>query len=285
MSPQKNGPDRRRFLKGAVFASAFFAAHDFGGAQDPETGDSPVEDDEDGPRILRLELMSSAPTAEMKEFYHDSLGLPVVEESPERLTIDAGLTRITFLKAMETDGNPFYHFAFNIPENKILAAHQWQKKRSPLLPIPESLRDERYPHDVVNYSHWNAHSVFFFDPAGNVVEYIARHDLKNAAAGDFGSEDILYASEIAFVVDDVESTATKLKEVAAAEQYRGASDQFAAIGDEHGLLLVMKRGRMISFDSPQKKSVSVFATNVTVRGDRAMTFDHPEFPYNIAVEG
>ena len=165
----------------------------------------------------------------------------MVEEKSERLTIDAGLTRITFLKSAETDAKPFYHFAFNIPENKILAAHQWQKERCPLLPIPERLRNGKYPDDVVNYSHWNAHSVFFFDPAGNVVEYIARHDLKNAGSGDFGSDDILYASEIAFVVEDVTATAAILKDVAGVVQYRGASDEFAAIGDEHGLLLVMKR--------------------------------------------
>src|SRR5690606_32649521 len=115
---------------------------------------------------------------------------------------------------------------------------------------------------------WNAHSVFFFDPAGNVVEYIARHDLANAAPGDFGVDDILYASEIAFVVDDVPGAAETLAEAAGAGLYRGSSDQFAAVGDELGLLLVMKRGRVISFDSPERKAVDVFPSRAAIRAAR-----------------
>jgi catechol-2,3-dioxygenase len=49
-----------------------------------------------------------------------------------------------------------------------------------MLPIPERNRAAGFPPEVVDYSHWNAHSIFFLDPAGTVVEYIARHDLKNA---------------------------------------------------------------------------------------------------------
>jgi hypothetical protein len=221
----------------------------------------------------------------MKAFYHQSLGLPVAEENAERLTIDAGLTRLTFLRSAADGGRPFYHFAFNIPENKVLAAHQWQARRTPLLPIPETLRDPNYPDDVVDYRHWNAHSIFFFDPGGNVVEYIARHDLGNAAPGEFGSADILYASEIAFVVDDVGATAARLKAVVRAGQYKGASDQFAAVGDERGLLLVMGRGRVISFESPERKAVSVFPTRAAVRGGVRTRYDFPGFPYEVSVEG
>jgi catechol-2,3-dioxygenase len=235
------------------------------------------------PRIVRLELMCSAAMPEMKRFYHDLLGLPVVDDEPDRLTIDAGQTRISFMRSTDSGPAPFYHFAFNIPENKILSAHRWQKERTDLLPIPERLRDPKYPDDVVDYRHWNAHSVFFFDPAGNVVEYIARHDLENTADGDFNSEDIHYASEIAFVVDDVEATADKLKVIAGVDQYRRASEQFAALGDEHGLLLVMHRDRVISFDSPEVKAVSVFPTTAVIRGNHRSTFEHDGFPYKIVV--
>ena len=163
----------------------------------------------------------------------------------------------------------------------MLAAHQWQKKRTPLLPIPRPFgtRSTR-----TTWSTTAAHSIFFFDPAGNVVEYIARHDLNNAAHGEFSSEDILYASEIALVVDDVVETALMLKEVAGAEQYKGASDQFAAVGDEHGLLIVMKRGRVISFEAPVKKAVSIYSTTVAIRGARRTKYVFPKFPYELSVD-
>jgi catechol-2,3-dioxygenase len=285
MVPQVLQPDRRQFLNWAAVAGAFFAAHGCRDAGEPKTQAPADEDGRDDPRIRRLELASSAPLADMKEFYHRLLGLRVADENPERLTIDAGRTRIAFVKATAGDQKPFYHFAFNIPENKILAAYHWQKRRTPLLPIPRTLRDPNFPDEVVDYRHWNAHSIFFFDPAGNVVEYIARHDLKNAAQGEFGSADILYASEIAFVVDDVAATAARLKEVAGVESYKGGSDQFAAVGDEHGLLLVMKRGRVISFDAPERKAVSVFPTTVTVCGGRRTRYVLPAFPYEVSVEG
>lgn len=285
MDAAKFSRNRREFVGDLAFAAAVLAAHHFWARKGNAVESIPGAARESDPRIRSLELRTAATWVEMAHFYHDLLGLPIVEESPERLTIGAGLTRLTFLPAAEETDRPFYHFAFNIPENKIASAHAWQKERTPLLPIPQRLRDEQFPDDVVNYSHWNAHSVFFFDPGGNVVEYIARHDLKNSAAGDFRSDDILYASEIAFVVDDVVTTADKLKSVAGVEQYRGASEQFAALGDEHGLLLIMKRGRVISFDSPDVKAVSVYPTTARIGGPQAKEYAHPEYPYSLVVEG
>lgn len=277
---QMHQPDRRHFLTWASAAGAFFAAHGCSAAEEPLQ----KREAEREPLILHLELHSSAQLADMKAFYHESLGLGVAEEKPDRLTVNAGRTRLTFLKPPAGDEKPFYHFAFNIPENKAAAARDWQAKRTPLLPIPKALRDPTYPDDVVHYRHWNAHSVFFFDPAGNVVEYIARHDLKNPAAGEFGSADILYASEIAFVVDDVPEATTGLKKAVGLGEYNGTSDQFAALGDEHGLLLVMRRGRLISFEAMEKKEVGVFPTVATVRGARSSKYALPEFPYKVAVE-
>ena len=277
MGPQRPRPDRRHFLGWASAGGAFFTARDYAQADGPKPA-------ADGPRLRSLELLTAVRLAKMKEFYHDALGLRVAEDKPERLTIDAGQTKLTFRPAAAADGKPFYHFAFNIPENKLRAAHKWQSKRTPLLPIPERLRDPKFPDDVVHYRHWDAHSVFFFDPAGNVVEYIARHTLKNAAAGEFGSADILYASEIAFVVDDVTAAVAGLTEAVGVGPYKGTSDEFAALGDELGLLLVMKRGRLISFDAAEKKAVAVFPTTAAVRGSRRAKYDVPKFPYQVSAE-
>lgn len=279
MNPSSPVLDRRQVL---ATASAFLAAHHALATEDPKPIAS-TRGDGDRPLILSLTLWSAASLESMKKFYHQSLGLPIVEDQPKQLTLQAGLTKLTFRPAAADDGKPFYHFAFNIPENKLLSARAWQKERSPLLPIPESLRDRKFPDDVVHYRHWNAHSLFFFDPAGNVVEYIARHDLKNAASGAFTSKDILCASEIAWVVDDVPALSARLKEECGVEEYKGASELFTALGTEAGLLLVMKRGRVISFDSPQKKAVTVFRTEASVRGPKRRTYRVSKYPYEISV--
>ena len=266
---------RREFLQ--VSVSAFLAAHArlvYGG-QPAVVG---------RPLIREIELRSGAQLSELKAFYCERLGLEASHDSPGRLTIRAGSTDLTFVPAGGADGRPFYHFAFNIPENKIVAALRWQQERSPLLPIPTRNRAAGYPPDVVDYSHWNAHSVFFLDPAGNVVEYIARHDLGNPAPGPFTPRDILYASEIAFIVDDVRAGAKAVREVGALAQYRGGDDNFMAIGDEHGLLLVMKRGRILNFDpSSTDKAARVFPTRVTIGAGRATDFEWPGSPYSIRV--
>src|SRR5262249_491893 len=120
MDTPMHPPDRRRFLSSAAAAATLLAAHDSAAEESP-SGPSTAKDGPAGPRLRRLELRSSAPLAKMAEFYQQTLGLRVLEDAPGRLTIDAGQTRLTFLRASAEDGKPFYHFAFNIPENKILA--------------------------------------------------------------------------------------------------------------------------------------------------------------------
>ena len=268
---------RREFLR--FSASAFIAAH----ARVVAGFDQRAAPSRQ-PLIREIELLSGVSLAELKAFYSGRLGLVARHDSPERLTLQAGATNLTFVPAGRADARPFYHFAFNIPENKILDALRWQQERSPMLPIPPRNRAAGYPASVVDYSHWNAHSVFFLDPAGNVVEYIARHDLANAAPGPFTERDILHASEIAFVVDDVRSGASAVRDVGALAQYRGGDDNFMAIGDEHGLLLVMRRGRILNFDSSStEKAAGIFPTQVTIRGARATDFQWPGRPYAIRV--
>ncbi|MGH9675421.1 MAG: VOC family protein, partial [Bryobacteraceae bacterium] len=232
------------------------------------------------PRILSLELIANAPLDKMKAFYGGLLGLRVLDEKPDRVTIAGGATPLTFVQGGTEDDRPFYHFAFNIPENKVLSAWKWQKERTPLIPIPAHLWDPTFPNEVVDYRHWNAHSVFFLDPAGNVVEYIGRHDLRNAAPGEFTSVDILYASEIGIIVDDVLATAAKLRGIVGVESYRGESEAFTALGDEYGLLLVMKRGRILNFNpSSHEKAARVYRTKAQVRGVRKAEYLFPDFPY------
>jgi hypothetical protein len=280
MAPRSTLVGRRQFL--TTTASALIGAHQPLAAL--ASSRSPLQAAMTAPRLVALDLLTAARLADMERFYR-SLGLPVAMPSRERLTVSAGGTEITFRPVPADGGQPFYHFAFNIPENKIVDALEWQKARGPLLPIPERNRDPNMPPEVVDYSHWNAHSIFFLDPGGNVVEYIARHDLKNARSGAFGPRDILYASEIAFVVDDVVRTAATLQGVARVRQYRGGGPQFTALGDEEGLLLVMQRGRILNFQ-PQsdEKAARVFDTSARVRGGAAAVFRMPGFPYTLTVE-
>ena len=182
------------------------------------------------------------------------------------------------------DAAPFYHFAFNIPENKILKAREWQLKRTALSATPSQLVDENYPKDIRHFQHWNAHSVFFWDPAGNLVEYIARHDLKNRAEGEFSSSDLLCASEIAFIVQDTEAIANEIKSSFKMNQYRGGDENFRAVGDENGLLLVIKKGRVWESHTDISRTPQTIKTVVTIKADKPNKWSPEGYPFEINVK-
>ena len=71
------------------------------------------------------------------------------------------------------------------------------------------LHDENGKDDF-DSTNWNSHSVYFKDAAGNVLEFIARRDLKNSVEGEFNSSHILNVSEIGLPSEDVIGLANEL---------------------------------------------------------------------------
>ncbi len=261
-------------VMGLVDAHTLFAAT--GCSTSPKSTDGDI-------LITELRLLTITSLKEMRRFYQDLIGFKILLDKPGELTIQAGKTLLTFVK-VEQASRPFYHFAFNIPENKIDAALTWQKKKTPIVFPRPNINSTDVP-GIVNFSHWNAHSVFFLDPAGNLVEYIARHDLNNAAAGNFSVNDILYASEIALIVDDVIATGNQLKKEINIEEYRPSSDGFWPIGNEYGLLLMIRKGNVWSSLPDQINKTSVFKTSVTVKPGIKNNWKFPNYPYEIVTTG
>lgn len=229
----------------------------------------------DRPRITALHLRTAAPLLAMVRFYGETMGLELEDVADDRLTVLAGQTRLTFEAAGPDEGEPYYHFACNIPENLIAPARDWLARRVEVLPTPPEAREAGYPDEARHFQAWNAHALYVYDPAGNIVELIARHDMKNARKGDFDSDEILCISEIAFASDDVNATARLLQDEFDLDQYKYGDDDFRALGDEQGLLLVFKTGRMMIGD----RTAEVFPASVTIRADVARIFALPDSPY------
>lgn len=291
--------NRRDILKRfPAAAAALLAAHELF-AQ--EMLDAPREKKIKGfanqPLIRGLRLLTGVPLAEMRRFYCDKIGFKYAEERDGEFTFHAGATRVTFVKAQPDqfkgnggrgNGEPMYHFAFNIPSNKILAARKWQLERSSLVSPRREVRDSGMPGDVWHFRHWNAHSVFFFDPAWNIVEYIARHDLKNEAADEqkFGVSDILYASEIGYVTNraDQKKTIALMRDQLGLHEYPRGAEPWA-MGDERGLLLCLARlGEQWAEHTETPVNWGVFPTECTVRGPKPGTYKVDGFPYSVRAE-
>ncbi len=272
---------RRNFVKHTSLGMMLIALHPESCFSDIKTADQKMEQTATRADLIEnIRLLTSTSLQEMKTFYSQKMGLPIGNESNTEITFIAGQSSITFIKIDPKDGNPWYHFAFNIPENKLIKAREWQLRYSQIIPSPKSGRDPKYPDDVRHFRHWNAHSIFFWDPAGNLLEYIARHDLNNKRDGAFTTQDILNVSEIAFVVDDQEKEAQSIHTHIGLDVYPKNTDFWWAMGDEQGLLLCIPK-RIWGENTPNPKRFSIFETQATIRGLKDKKYTFSNYPYAV----
>ncbi len=227
--------------------------------------------------IKEIQLFTGIELFELIQFYHHKLGFEILKQSDTECSFRTGSSLLTFRKTNESNA-PFYHFAFNIPENKIKQAEQWQKSKAAFISPPPHLLDEAYQSaNIVHFRHWDAHSLFFYDPAGNVVEYIARHTLNNPAEGGFTVNDVLYISEIGLVVDDVYSSSDSIAGPASLKQYQRASENFLALGDEKGLIIFFKEHTRAAFNKgkPRQTYGAEIAINKEIKHKNLQVANHP----------
>ena len=133
--------------------------------------------------VIQRLILHTALVDELSVFYADVLALPVTKKE-NGIRILIGKSELLFEVAAKGT-SPLYHFAFTIPSNKIEEARTW------LLNKVELIWMEDYKSDIAEFVNWHARSVYFFDPAGNIVELIARADLKNESHEPFQSNQIL----------------------------------------------------------------------------------------------
>jgi len=185
--------------------------------------------------ITYLELPTKDLQAQ-KDFYSNVLELPV-NLSAEKLEVIIGTTTLVFTEAL-SDFDGAYHFAFNIPENHFGTAKRWISNRILLL------HDEAGKDEFESES-WNSNSVYFKDAAGNVLEFIARHNLKNAVSGEFDSNQILNISEIGLPSEDVIAFANELCAKLGLSVFKQEPNAtFTPIGDDHGLFILPIQNRI-----------------------------------------
>lgn len=187
-------------------------------------------------RFKRVEL-GTQPLDAMREFYGSTMGFPIEDDRDDRFTMRAGDSVIEFIQAAEGQ-KPFNHFAFSIAENKLPSAFEWLSERTTVLTNPQTNEQ------VMHFKNWNAHAIYWLDPAGNIGEFIAHHSLPTAKPGDFSLDDVLYQSEIGIVVDDVREASAELWPLLGMEPEKRVSRNFSAIGDARGYFIVVPQGRI-----------------------------------------
>lgn len=169
-------------------------------------------------------------------FYQDILELSMIEKSKESVSFQAGNSVLKFTENPAFDS--VYHFAFNIPENKLAEAIAWCTDKVALIRIEDQ-------NVIANFENWNANAVYFYDNNGNLLEFIARHDLYNSQTEKFSSKSILNISEIGIVTGNPLELGNQLKLEHGLEFFNKNenSELFAAVGDDEGLLIMVRPNR------------------------------------------
>ncbi|MFD6441335.1 VOC family protein [Peribacillus sp. NPDC060186] len=185
--------------------------------------------------INKVSLIASN-IAEMKKFYVELLNAKLLDESHHGFTIKAGDSELVFTETKH-GREPFYHFAFNIPSNQFQEAKQWIKGRTTL--NTEDGDDEVY------FSHLNAHSLYFTDPAGNIVEFIARHSIAPESDVPFSMDSLLNIGEINLTTTEINAIGQKLIDFGIPPRDNGTLNPngISFMGSNGVFILLSKPGR------------------------------------------
>ncbi|WP_339237956.1 VOC family protein [Paenibacillus sp. FSL R5-0517] len=193
----------------------------------------------------------------MREFYGRLLELELVEDDTTFVSFRAGDSVLAFKKAPEEE-NPYYHIAFTIPTNTLADAKKWAQNRN----IPLLSKDGQ---DQFYFPYWDATAFYFYDPSGNLMEFIAHHSLDNAVDEAFEAKHLICISEIGLPVDDVPETMSTLNEHYHLNPFAGDGKKFSPTGDAEGMFIVIDK-KMPWF--PDGRMPGVFATEVKVEAGK-----------------
>jgi len=202
-------------------------------------------------KLLEVELLTDN-LVETKEFYASQLEFPIINQTSRKISFLAGSSVLTFTKSNNI--NPNYHFAFNIPYNKLSEAINWLSEKVTLI------KNSNYE-IITKFGNWNAESIYFYDNNNNILELIARFDLKNSSDYAFSIFSIESISEIGIVTESPMSLGEELITNYGLSYFsKGPQrDDFVALGDDNGLILISRTNRnwYPTNDSAKKHSTKI----------------------------
>ncbi len=191
----------------------------------------------------------------MTQFYREVLELKIVSQNQDSTSFQIGSS---ILKFTHKPNSKPYHFAINIPAYKELEALEWVKLRTEIL-TDNSL-------EIQDFYNWNAKAIYFYDTDKNIVEFIARRNLKNESEQPFDSNQLLEISEIGIPITNIEYVYNKLHDNTGINIFDGNLERFCAMGDDHGLFICINKNVKDWFPTNDKAYSSDFRLNFSENG-------------------
>lgn len=179
---------------------------------------------------------------ELLGFYENVLELNIVEARDDYFQVEIGESLLVF---QETERHSLYHFAINIPGNQYTLAKLWAKERVVLN------REDGV--DDIYYSRFDADAFYFEDPAGNVIELIARRHVDKWS--DFSIESLLNISEVSITTPFVKQVGEELQRIGihVSGHVRIEPDELNFVGRKDTFILLVPPNRRWYFS----KKVSI----------------------------
>jgi catechol 2,3-dioxygenase-like lactoylglutathione lyase family enzyme len=195
-----------------------------------------------------------------RQFYTEKLDAQADGINETSISFLMGSTRLLFTLAQEPE--PYYHIAFDIPNNQLEEALDWTSKRVSILPVSDNSR-------VADYPRWDARSFYFYDNNGNILEFICRYEVPTQSLEQFSGSSILYASEVGIAVENVAAFSDQLIEQYGVELFKKQPrlQNFAAVGTDTGLFIISALNRNWY---PVDKKALPFPTKVIFEVDGKM---------------
>ncbi len=197
-------------------------------------------------RIRELTLCTNH-LEEQFDFYSRILGIEVIGKRAGKFGLKIGESILHFI---ESKNFTPYHFAFNIPSNKETEALAWLKNKVSVL------KDE--DHEIIDFTAWNAKAMYFYDYDMNIVEFIARKNLKKDSDETFTSNSLIEISEIGTATQDLIEKHHFLTDTIGLSQYSGSPERFCAIGSENGLFICIDKNQKDWYPNSDKAFSSDF---------------------------
>jgi catechol 2,3-dioxygenase-like lactoylglutathione lyase family enzyme len=185
--------------------------------------------------ILELELLSDN-INETELFYNDVIGLKTISKNNSSISFAAGSTKLTFRTSVNKE--PVYHFAFDIPNNKLIESFLRIENKTEILDVIP-------PDKIANFYKWNAKSFYFYDNNGNILEFIVRYDLDNASEKPFDGSSVLSISEIGLVSKNVSQLRDEICEKYDLSVFskQPILAKFIVLGTDTGLFILVEENR------------------------------------------
>lgn len=197
-------------------------------------------------KIEKLEI-GTRDAGEQLKFYRDLLGLNIHNYDEKSFETKIGYTEVRFVEMQ--NATP-YHIAIHIPDKQEEVALSWLKDRVPVL--------RNKLEEIIDFSGWDAKSIYFYDADKNIMEFISRRNLFKPESAFFSEHSLLGVAEVGLATNDIKEKFDFLKEECRLEMYDGSFDKFCAIGDDEGLLITIDKNGKDWFPTNDKAYPSDF---------------------------